>query len=63
MMEFRPFHGGQLRQIADRFGIPLAELLDFSANINPEGPPAAVLSCLRSVTRYPFDHRQLSGPR
>ncbi len=47
MMEFRPFHGGQLRQIADRFGIPLAELLDFSANINPEGPPAAVLSCLR----------------
>ena len=27
-------------------GIPLSELLDFSANINPEGPPAAVLTSL-----------------
>ncbi len=41
-------HGGQLRQIADCFGIPVHELLDFSANINPEGPPAAVLSRLRA---------------
>ena len=37
MMELQPFHGGQLRQIAERSGIPLSELLDFSANINPEG--------------------------
>jgi len=35
-MEFRPLHGGQLHQIADRFRIPLPELLDFSANINPD---------------------------
>ena len=60
MMDFRPIHGGQLRQIADRFQIPVSELLDFSANINPEGPPAAVLSCLRAsldnlsiLTDYP----------
>jgi threonine-phosphate decarboxylase len=60
MMEFRPLHGGQLHQIADRFRIPPSELLDFSANINPEGPPAAVLSCLRAaldnptiITNYP----------
>ncbi len=60
MMELRPLHGGQLRQIADRFGIPVSELLDFSANINPDGPPAAVLSCLREsldnpsiITDYP----------
>jgi len=55
-----PFHGGQLRQIADRFGIAAAGLLDFSANINPEGPPAAAISTLREslndssiLTSYP----------
>jgi threonine-phosphate decarboxylase len=60
MSEILPPHGGQLRQIADRFGIPLSQILDFSANINPEGPPAAVRSCLRAsldsptaLTHYP----------
>jgi threonine-phosphate decarboxylase len=60
MMEFRPLHGGQLHQIAGHFGIALSELLDFSANINPDGPPPAVLSCLREaidnpsiITNYP----------
>jgi threonine-phosphate decarboxylase len=55
-----PFHGGQLRQIADRFGIPAEGLLDFSANINPEGPPGAVIPTLREslndssiLTSYP----------
>jgi threonine-phosphate decarboxylase len=55
-----PLHGGQLRHIADRFGIPASQLIDFSANINPEGPPPAVLSTLRSsledlsiLTAYP----------
>ncbi len=52
-MEFRPLHGGQLRQIADRFGIPVSDLLDFSANINPEGPPAAILSRLRASLEDP----------
>ena len=52
-MEFRPLHGGQLHQVADRFRIPLSELLDFSANINPDGPPPAVLSCLREATNNP----------
>ena len=53
MIDSLPLHGGQLRQIAERFGIPAAELLDFSANINPEGPPAAVLSVLRSSLNNP----------
>ena len=48
MTEFQPIHGGQLYQIADRFRIPVSGLLDFSANINPEGPPPAVLSSLRA---------------
>ena len=52
-MEFRPLHGGQLHQVADRFRIPLSELLDFSANINPDGPPPAVLSCLREAINNP----------
>jgi threonine-phosphate decarboxylase len=48
MMQAPPLHGGQLRHIAERFGIPLAQLVDFSANINPDGPPLAVLSSLRA---------------
>lgn len=60
MSETLPLHGGQLRQIAEQFGISVSELFDFSANINPEGPPASVLSLLRSsldnpstLTSYP----------
>jgi threonine-phosphate decarboxylase len=49
MMEFQPLHGGQLRHLADRFGIPESELLDFSANINPDGPPIEVLPGLRAA--------------
>lgn len=55
-----PLHGGQLRHIADRFHIPVSDLLDFSANINPSGPPPSVLSTLREslddltiLTEYP----------
>lgn len=59
-LESYPLHGGQLRQISKSFGIPVAELLDFSANINPSGPPPSVLSTLRAclddltiLTDYP----------
>jgi threonine-phosphate decarboxylase len=44
-----PKHGGQLRQIASRFGIAAERLVDFSANINPAGPPPAVQSAIRSA--------------
>lgn len=44
---FTPPHGGQIRQISERFGIPASQLLDFSANINPLGPPASVLTALQ----------------
>jgi len=43
-----PAHGGQLREIAARFGISTERLTDFSANINPAGPPASVLAAIRS---------------
>lgn len=55
-----PLHGGQLRHISARFNIPSSQLLDFSANINPDGPPPTVLSTLRTslediatLTAYP----------
>ena len=55
-----PGHGGQLRQISERFGIAISRLTDFSANINPDGPSPAVLSTLReclddslTLTAYP----------
>ena len=53
MTRLAPLHGGQLRQIVDHFGIPMSELLDFSANLNPDGPPAVVLSCLRESLDVP----------
>jgi threonine-phosphate decarboxylase len=48
-----PPHGGQLHRIAERFGVPAAGLLDFSANINPDGPPASVLEALREALNDP----------
>lgn len=40
-------HGGQLRQIAARFGVAAERLLDFSANINPAGPPGSTLAAIQ----------------
>jgi threonine-phosphate decarboxylase len=55
-----PAHGGQLRQIAARYGIPVEQLLDFSSNINPAGPPSSVRAAIRNalenlstLTKYP----------
>lgn len=55
-----PRHGGQLLALAKRFGLDPSQLLDFSANINPEGPPAAAIAALEfglskreSLTQYP----------
>jgi len=55
-----PVHGGQLRAIAEQFGVERDLLIDFSANINPDGPPATLLAGLRAavddlslLTNYP----------
>ena len=60
MSETLPIHGGQLQALAERFNIPVSQLIDFSANINPEGPPPSVLPTLRAsledisvLTNYP----------
>jgi threonine-phosphate decarboxylase len=47
-------HGGQLRQIAAHYGIRASEILDFSANINPDGPPQSVLAVLRRSLENPL---------
>jgi threonine-phosphate decarboxylase len=56
-------HGGDLLAIAREYACDPASLRDFSANINPLGPPAGVLEVLRDVLgdpavlmRYPDPH-------
>ncbi len=50
-------HGGDLVTAAERFGITAAEWLDYSANINPLGPPERVMNALyhgmQSIVHYP----------
>ena len=48
-----PAHGGQLRRIAAHYGIPEEQLTDFSANINPIGPPPSALSAMRRALEKP----------
>jgi threonine-phosphate decarboxylase len=53
-------HGGDVDQAARTYGMPSDRLIDFSANINPMGPPRRALMRLareaadrRLLTRYP----------
>ncbi len=48
-----PAHGGQLRQIAAQYGVQTERLIDFSANINPAGPPPSVLATLYRALAEP----------
>lgn len=63
--ELEPFgHGGDIETASGRFGIRLDAWLDYSANINPLGPPSQVMDALndafRSIVNYPDPgHRQL----
>jgi len=56
----RAAHGGDIECVAAQFGIATDDLLDFSANINPAGPPPGVLRRLaheatdaHRLMRYP----------
>jgi threonine-phosphate decarboxylase len=50
-------HGGDWVSAATRYGLPQNGFLDYSANINPQGPPTSVITALQTqlqeVTRYP----------
>jgi threonine-phosphate decarboxylase len=62
-----PQHGGQLRELAERFGIRGDTLIDFSASISPIPPSDALIDALcasirsrRILTDYPdMDYRDL----
>lgn len=53
----RPVHGGNLAWAAEIAGCSPAALVDFSASINPLGPPASVLAAIQgaipSLRHYP----------
>ena len=52
-----PLHGGNLEWAAERYGLELGCFLDFSANVNPLGPPPGAIDAareaLRDISRYP----------
>src|SRR5262249_43942537 len=60
-------HGGRVYEAARRWGIGPHEVLDFSANINPLGPPQGVLSAISNALRpislrvYPDAHNFVSA--
>jgi threonine-phosphate decarboxylase len=51
-------HGGDIATAVERYGGDAHRFLDFSANINPLGPPEAVLAFLRE---YASDTRMLTA--
>jgi adenosylcobyric acid synthase len=50
-------HGGNIMKLALAAGRPMQDILDFSANINPLGPPdwlrPLISSCVSSLVHYP----------
>ncbi len=53
-------HGGNVRSLAQETGKTVEDILDFSANINPLGPPAwlpsLIHSLIGSLVHYPDPH-------
>ena len=46
-----PVHGGDIDEVARAYGLSTDRLIDFSANINPMGPPRrALLRLARDAT-------------
>ena len=50
-------HGGNVLHYSKKFGIPPGKIIDFSASVNPFGPPkkclAAMSRAFRELNRYP----------
>jgi threonine-phosphate decarboxylase len=50
-------HGGNIAFYSRKYGIPEKDILDFSASVNPLGPPASALKALKGssaeIERYP----------
>jgi threonine-phosphate decarboxylase len=60
-------HGGRVYESARRWGIAPEDVIDFSANINPLGPPSGVLAAIEkglapvSLRFYPDSHAFVSA--
>jgi threonine-phosphate decarboxylase len=60
-------HGGRVYEASRRWGVAPEDVIDFSANINPFGPPPAVLAALEkclapvSLRSYPDSHTFVSA--
>jgi threonine-phosphate decarboxylase len=54
---FTHTHGGNLNKAARKYGLPVKDLTDFSANINPLGPSRKLLSAISNnldlISSYP----------
>ena len=48
-------HGGNLTNLAARAGCRPEELLDFSVNLNPLGPPPGAFGLVLKVSRHHHD--------
>jgi threonine-phosphate decarboxylase len=50
-------HGGNVEEIARKYGLEEEKIMDFSANINPLGPPSKAIKALKKnlskIARYP----------
>ena len=63
----RATHGGRVYEAAQRWGIDPGDVIDFSANINPAGPPPGVLAALErslapvNLRSYPDAHAFVSA--
>ena len=57
MVKMNYKHGGNLRELADKIGLSESDICDFSANINPLGPPdwlrPVISRAVDSVVNYP----------
>ena len=53
-------HGGNVELLAPQYGLQVEDVLDFSANINPYGPPPGTFEILsqswQDISRYPDPH-------
>ena len=56
-MNYQAQHGGDAFEVSKLTGLPLNEILDFSLNVNPYGPPKAAFKAMRAemykINYYP----------
>jgi threonine-phosphate decarboxylase len=54
-------HGGAVAQAAREMGVPVGDILDFSASINPLGTPTGVLDAARAALTEAVHYPEIDG--